>query len=282
MLKDCQDSTRAIIPASAHHQRLCMHFHPHTQAPTNMQLTDCSYCPSITLGYWHGDDESFSNVASLKQELFHGVCEKCEHMNTDSSLTLCGWCRHQRLYHLFVCLGREPCGLTGFRVDPARHLSPNCDYCKFLKQLDTRLDTSTDYIGESRSGFNVRFPEGSAAEPHLIGVRPTAFYVHSPAHQLRSAETVDWTTHRYGLVKRVDWELSRQWLSSVSNLKQGSAESTRKSVRSLMDVRVINTSRSCIVRLPQDAEYATLSYVYVQLAWRYLTLWILLIVGRVC
>ncbi|OAG06272.1 uncharacterized protein CC84DRAFT_756521 [Paraphaeosphaeria sporulosa] len=243
-----------------------------TQAPPDMQSAECPYCLSITLGYWHGDDESLSDISSLKQELFHGVCEQCEHASTDSTLILCGWCQHQRLYHIFVCLGRAPSSLTGFRVDPARQLSLNCDYCRLLQQLDARSDTSTNYIGESRSGFNVRFPEGSVGEPHLIGVRPTAFYVHSPALQLRSAETVDWITHsevhvgspeahRYGLVRKVNWELSRQWLSTVLISKPESAESRRGPVRSLIDVRVIDTSRSCIVRLPQDAEYVTLSYV---------------------
>jgi hypothetical protein len=229
-----------------------------------MQSAECSYCPSITLGYYERRDERLQDFASLKQDLFHGRCEQCEHPTTDDDLTLCGWCKHQRPYHWFVCLAQGPSSgdLTGFRVDRARQISPNCDYCNFLQWLDER----TDYIGASRSGFDIRIPGLFVDHPYSVGVGSNELYVRTPTLQLRSANTVDWITRTHGLVSRVNWDLSRQRLSNTSNLKKGFTESTRNSVQSLTDVRVIDINQSCIVHLPQDAEYAALSYVYVSAA----------------
>jgi len=240
----------------------------------NEEVGSCSVCADqkVTLMADSWSKHGIRDVDNaFKHRLFHSDCSKCVTTSPDS-IPLCGRCQHLQLWHLTTCssaFSDERDGELVLSIDPFSEDSPSCQLCRFIAEIlleHCRLSGNT--VDNMRNGrFSLGLPK-TPGSPFRIGPFSKHVHIQLISTDMESSYGTQAPTKPV-VGDFVDWSLVRRWTTKCPTCEldqDGNHVNGHEALPHLSDeledVRVVDVSQRCIVKLPPNAKYVALSYVW--------------------
>jgi hypothetical protein len=199
--------------------------------------------------------------------LFHEACPRCRLAGQTGLSSLCGFCQHLRLPHLFLCRprhdGNNSAGFT-VRINPFSTESADCDFCRFLAAcLEVDKNSHSSFFKHrDRHGYRLMFPFAKTSPIRLANWGPESDFYIKLAIPSEQSLVPSQGKRPLQLGPYVDWSLVRQWLEASSDSLKDYVGMLPHLPKTLKDVRVIDVDNECIIALPYKAHYVACSYVW--------------------
>ncbi len=225
---------------------------------------DCDLCASqIVSGTldnrWDiplGEEEKYLSEYDIKTALFHDPCYVCDNINTTANL--CDKCQHLRVRHLVLCFPEIMAIKSNDRKISIRlhhfvNFLESCDFCRFIASFVTisEVENTSKYgvdlqIHKDKTYFLGGYmPDGMGLWDSLA---PRLFNVHDPVR----SPYIDWTWLQEQL----------QRISSLPERRRKEWGMVAELQKELVDLRVIDVLKNCVVPRPSGSKHVALSYVW--------------------
>jgi hypothetical protein len=219
-------------------------------------------------------NSSFKSEPYIKRKVFHEPCQSCDKFVSRSHVYLCPPCQHRRIRHLLACVPKQLQHLSetsestykffNVQIQPFSPRSTGCDFCQFLTRCshESAILTRNGQIDKDVSHvYTISLP-GLGPPVNGIDAQQQSYGMSSPGSHTRIFAS------RLGKDRKhvptfIDWPWLKKWLHDVPETALGGLPPDKFALRSdLKDVRVIDVIEQCVVRLPTNADYVALSYVW--------------------
>lgn len=212
----------------------------------------CYLCPLQKLEVCHNlaDRHEELDREAMKSWVLHEPCRRCDDPQSTQNATLCTQCRHLRLQHMLTCIPScsddeefvEYDRLVNISISPT---SPHCHLCVFISQ---------------HSGYSS--PDKSGGICEIAIAKNGDMYVFGDDKSTRWLRPILTGTRLPYIQPYIDWQWLQQWISECTSNITTTKHQGLTFEGKPRNLRVIDVWRNCVVPLPPDATYLSLSYVW--------------------